>query len=147
MAATTANLRNVSGPKRAEPSRTDDLDRSDELREWYSEDERHAAAERNGEHPDDPRPGKPAPGDTAVTDVTALQQPHVQAATAELLDDIKTYLARFVVYPSEHELNAHALWIGHAWLMDCWESTPRIAFLSHLSLVLGSRAHSRLRSP
>src|SRR6478736_8905837 len=50
--------------------------------------------------------------------------------TAELLDDITTFLARFVVYPSEHELTAHALWIAHAWLMDCWESTPRIAFLS-----------------
>ena len=50
--------------------------------------------------------------------------------TAELLDDIRTFLARFVVYPSRHELTAHALWIAHAWLMDCWESTPRIAFLS-----------------
>jgi hypothetical protein len=25
---------------------------------------------------------------------------------------------------------AHTLWIGHAWFMDEWESTPRIAFLS-----------------
>ncbi|WP_085190668.1 DUF3631 domain-containing protein [Mycobacterium sp. IEC1808] len=50
--------------------------------------------------------------------------------TAALLDDIKSYLSRFVVYPSDHELNAHALWIAHAWLMECWESTPRIAFLS-----------------
>lgn len=48
----------------------------------------------------------------------------------ELLDDIDDYLARFVVYPSEHERRAHALWIAHTWLMDCWESTPRIAFLS-----------------
>jgi hypothetical protein len=66
---------------------------------------------------------------TVVTDVTAPRQPHSQVATAELLDDIKAYLARFVIYPSEHELNAHTLWIAHAWLMDCWESTPRIAFL------------------
>jgi Protein of unknown function (DUF3631) len=50
--------------------------------------------------------------------------------TAELLDDITQFLARFVVYPSRHELTAHVLWIAHAWLMDCWESTPRIAFLS-----------------
>jgi Protein of unknown function (DUF3631) len=49
---------------------------------------------------------------------------------AELLDDIDDYLARFVVYPSEHERRAHTLWIAHTWLMDCWESTPRIAFLS-----------------
>jgi hypothetical protein len=49
---------------------------------------------------------------------------------AQLLDDIRTFLARFVVYPSEHTLNAHTLWIAHTWLMDAWESTPRIAFLS-----------------
>jgi hypothetical protein len=48
----------------------------------------------------------------------------------ELLDGIEQFLARFVVYPSEHELRAHVLWIAHTWLMDCWESTPRIAFLS-----------------
>jgi hypothetical protein len=49
---------------------------------------------------------------------------------AELLDDIKTFLERFVVYPSEHALVAHTLWIAHTWLMDAWESTPRMAFLS-----------------
>ncbi|MCW2652676.1 MAG: hypothetical protein JWR32_3652 [Mycobacterium sp.] len=49
---------------------------------------------------------------------------------AQLLDDIKAFLQRFVVYPSNHELVAHVLWIGHTWLMDRWESTPRIAFLS-----------------
>jgi hypothetical protein len=49
---------------------------------------------------------------------------------AELLDEIEQFLARFVVYPSEHERRAHVLWIAHTWLMDCWESTPRIAFLS-----------------
>ncbi len=49
---------------------------------------------------------------------------------AALLDDVEAFLARFVVYPSEHERVAHVLWIGHAWFMDAWESTPRIAFLS-----------------
>jgi Protein of unknown function (DUF3631) len=67
------------------------IDRSDELREWYAED-----------NPDG----------------------------AELLDDIKAFLARFIVYPSVHALVAHVLWIAHAWLMDCWDSTPRMAFLS-----------------
>jgi hypothetical protein len=66
-------------------------DRSDEVQEWYAED-----------NPDG----------------------------AELLDDIETFLARFVVYPSEHERRAHVLWIAHTWLMDCWDSTPRISFLS-----------------
>jgi hypothetical protein len=70
---------------------SNEIDRSDELRQWYAED-----------NPDG----------------------------ADLLDDIDDYLARFVVYPSEHERRAHALWIAHTWLMDCWESTPRFAFLS-----------------
>jgi hypothetical protein len=43
---------------------------------------------------------------------------------------VKAFLERFVVYPSEHALVAHMLWIAHTWLMDAWESTPRIAFLS-----------------
>jgi Protein of unknown function (DUF3631) len=67
------------------------VDRSDEVAEWYAEDNPNAA---------------------------------------ELLGDIRAFLARFVVYPSEHELIAHTLWIAHAWLMECWDSTPRIAFLS-----------------
>jgi hypothetical protein len=46
------------------------------------------------------------------------------------LDDVETFLSRFVVYPSEHALIAHTLWIAHTWFMDEWDSTPRIAFLS-----------------
>lgn len=67
------------------------IDRSDELLDWYSEDD-----------PDG----------------------------AKLLDDIDAFLSRFVVYPGDPERRAHTLWIAHTHLMDCWESTPRIAFLS-----------------
>lgn len=49
---------------------------------------------------------------------------------AQLLDAVRRFLSRFVAYPTEHALTAHALWIGHCWLMSYWESTPRIAFLS-----------------
>jgi len=49
---------------------------------------------------------------------------------AELLDSVDAFLARFVAYPSEHARIAHVLWIAHSHFMDCWESTPRIAFLS-----------------
>lgn len=48
----------------------------------------------------------------------------------ELLIDVEGFLSRFVVYPSEAARIAHVLWIGHAWFMEHWESTPRIAFLS-----------------
>jgi 5S rRNA maturation endonuclease (ribonuclease M5) len=46
------------------------------------------------------------------------------------LDHVEAFLSRFVSYPSEHARVAHTLWIAHAHLMDAWESTPRIAFLS-----------------
>lgn len=48
----------------------------------------------------------------------------------DLLGDVHEFLGRFVAYPSEHAQVAHTLWIAHTWLMDCWDSTPRIAFLS-----------------
>jgi Protein of unknown function (DUF3631) len=49
---------------------------------------------------------------------------------AQLLDDVLAFLRTFVIYPSTHAHVAHALWIQHTHLMDAWESTPRIAFLS-----------------
>jgi hypothetical protein len=47
-----------------------------------------------------------------------------------VLDKVLAFLGRFVAYPSEHAHIAHTLWCAHAHLMDCWDSTPRIAFLS-----------------
>jgi hypothetical protein len=47
-----------------------------------------------------------------------------------LLADIYEFLGRFIAYPSEQAHVAHVLWIIHAHLMEAWESTPRIAFLS-----------------
>jgi hypothetical protein len=49
---------------------------------------------------------------------------------SDLLDTVYRFTGRFVAYPSEHAHVAHALWIAHAHLMDAWESTPRLAFLS-----------------
>jgi hypothetical protein len=53
-----------------------------------------------------------------------------QFSGAWVLDQIENYIGRFVAYPSEHARVAHTLWIAHTHLMDCWESTPRIAFNS-----------------
>jgi hypothetical protein len=47
-----------------------------------------------------------------------------------VLDQVYAFLGRFVSYPSGHARVAHALWCVHAHLMDRWESTPRLAFLS-----------------
>ncbi len=40
------------------------------------------------------------------------------------------FLGRFVAYPSEASRVAHALWIMHTYLMEEWDATPRLAFLS-----------------
>ncbi len=52
------------------------------------------------------------------------------AGADQPLDDIEAFLRRFVAYPSEHARTAHVLWVAHTHLMDAWDSTPRIAFLS-----------------
>lgn len=52
------------------------------------------------------------------------------APDSGILDAVHAFLRRFVAYPSEHAHVAHTLWTAHAHLMDAWESTPRLAFLS-----------------
>ncbi len=47
-----------------------------------------------------------------------------------LLDRVERFLGRFVAYPSEDARVAHVLWCAHAHLLEAFESTPRIAFLS-----------------
>jgi hypothetical protein len=86
----TDNDTETEGVATARPPGSE-VDRSDELSDWYAEDNPNGAT---------------------------------------LLDDVQAFLSRFVAYPTAHALTAHVLWIGHAWLMDHWESTPRIAFLS-----------------
>jgi hypothetical protein len=49
---------------------------------------------------------------------------------AGLLDRVYEFLGRFVAYPSKDARVAHVLWIAHAHLMDCWDTTPRLTFLS-----------------
>ncbi len=56
--------------------------------------------------------------------------PACNESGAAILDNVHAYIGRFVAYPSEHARVAHALWIAHTHLMDAWDSTPRIAFLS-----------------
>ncbi|MEU5190632.1 DUF3631 domain-containing protein [Streptomyces klenkii] len=49
---------------------------------------------------------------------------------AALLDDVERFHRRFNVFPHEAAYVAVALWDAHAHLLDCFDSTPRIAFLS-----------------
>jgi hypothetical protein len=46
------------------------------------------------------------------------------------LDLVEQYFRRYVVYPSEHALTAHALWIPHTYMMSLWDITPRMGFFS-----------------
>jgi hypothetical protein len=59
------------------------------------------------------------------TAINAMLKPEPSA-----VDDVYNFLSRFVAYPSEAAHVAHTLWIVHTYLMEAWESTPRIAFLS-----------------
>jgi hypothetical protein len=48
----------------------------------------------------------------------------------DLLTATHEFTGRFIAYPSDAARIAHVLWIAHTHLMDAWESTPRLAFLS-----------------
>jgi hypothetical protein len=71
---------------------------------------------------------KPASAEDEILSAASQDTPSADAAA--LLDDVEAFLRKFVAYPGEHHAHAHTLWIAHTWWMDCWESTPRIAFLS-----------------
>jgi hypothetical protein len=49
---------------------------------------------------------------------------------AELLDEIERFHRRFNAFPTEAAYVAVTLWDAHAHLLDAFDSTPRIAFLS-----------------
>jgi hypothetical protein len=70
---------------------------------------------------------KPSPDVSDVADVSLA--PETESG-ADLFGDVEFFLGRFVIYPSEHAKVAHVLWIAHTHLMDKWDSTPRLAFLS-----------------
>ena len=46
------------------------------------------------------------------------------------LDLLEGFFKRYVVYPDDHALTAHVLWIPHTYMMDLWDITPRMGFLS-----------------
>ncbi|UPZ30007.1 DUF3631 domain-containing protein [Streptomyces sp. LRE541] len=49
---------------------------------------------------------------------------------ATLLNEVEAFHRRFNVFPHEAAYVAVALWDAHAHLLDCFDSTPRLAFLS-----------------
>jgi hypothetical protein len=59
-----------------------------------------------------------------------LQQEQASKDGAKLLFDISEFLGRFIAYPNEHAQIAHTLWVAHTHMMESWDTTPRLAFLS-----------------
>jgi len=49
---------------------------------------------------------------------------------AAALDEVRAFIGRFCVLPTEHAYTATALWAAHAHVLDAFDSTPRLAFLS-----------------
>jgi hypothetical protein len=71
-----------------------------------------------------------AAGRSKCSPVAEARHPEDRVDGAELLDAVHAFLSRFIAYPSAEAQVAHALWVAHTHLMEAWESTPRIVFLS-----------------
>ncbi len=59
-----------------------------------------------------------------------VRAPGPAAAAQRQLDAVADFLGRFVAWPSPHAQVATALWVAHTYLIDEFDSTPRLAFLS-----------------
>jgi hypothetical protein len=49
---------------------------------------------------------------------------------ADVLDVVDDFVARFEVLSHDYYRHTQVLWIAHTWLMDVWEHTPRLLFVS-----------------
>lgn len=49
---------------------------------------------------------------------------------ARALNAVRDYLARYIVFPSEHESVAVALWVGQAWTVEQFETSPILGVTS-----------------
>lgn len=54
----------------------------------------------------------------------------VDPVLASLLDDFDEVLGRYVAFPSDNHRHAVAAWTIHTWVVDAFDSTPRLAVLS-----------------
>lgn len=49
---------------------------------------------------------------------------------AAILDDLDATFARYVAFPSDSHRHAVTVWTAHTWVVDAFDSTPRLAVLS-----------------
>ncbi|WP_239647474.1 DUF3631 domain-containing protein [Nocardiopsis baichengensis] len=57
-------------------------------------------------------------------------RPAPDHADGHVLDEVEAFMRRFVAFPSEAAVVATVLWAAHTHLLECFDSTPRLAFLS-----------------
>ena len=62
--------------------------------------------------------------------MTTTDTPTSPIDGAALLDEVEAFHRRFNVFPTEAAFVAVTLWDAHAHLLDAFDSTPRLAFLS-----------------
>jgi hypothetical protein len=99
---------------------------------WQARYEDIPRAVRSAEHfPRENAEREPPLGEDPRKRVPAVPMVPIAAVEgATILDDAFAYLKRFVSYPSEHTRIAHVLWCAHTHLIEAFESTGRLAFLS-----------------
>ncbi|WP_395110577.1 DUF3631 domain-containing protein [Actinomadura sp. SCN-SB] len=65
-----------------------------------------------------------------MTDAAHSDQPPASNDGVAALDAARAFIARFCVLPNEAAYDAMALWAAHAHVIDAFDSTPRLSFLS-----------------
>ena len=69
------------------------------------------------------------PTEDGMTTPTVLRIAQANEGAA-ILDDLRTFLCRFVAFPEPEQANAVALWIVHSHAFDAAETTPRLSIQS-----------------
>ena len=73
---------------------------------------------------------------TVLTDTEQLQRAvpdvpeHSAPAGAGVLDEVRSFLTRFAVLPSDAAADAVTLWAAHSWVSAAFSTSPRLALLS-----------------
>src|SRR5437016_12829440 len=69
--------------------------------------------------------------------MTAIYDPHeIETTTAplpdgaEILDDVRAFLCRFVAFSEPEQADAVALWVAHTHAFEAAEATPRLSIRS-----------------
>ena len=100
------------------------------LKSGLSETEAHRTLQSGmGAGEKEPHPALEQPMVRKTSEPTIASEPPT-CFGAEMLTKVHAFLTRFVSYPSASAGIAHALWCVHAHLMNLWDTTPRLAFLS-----------------